>query len=517
MISSMALEWRGRWRGPAIAVLLALPLLPACSFIWFALFSGGRLSYGGVVYEQALGRSVLVASLVSLGAFVPGLPIGVLTALYDFRGRRLLLPVALLPLLVPTFLWPLGWRWLFEHRGNSLLPYIRGYTGCVLMFLPVAVTLVLFTTIASLAGLGGSQLAAARLAGGERTVFRLACKYAAAPGALAALLAGILTLSDPAAGFAVGLHLASSEILISFAAFYDYGLAGRQCLALALVVLAVAPAIAYFAAPRLAAESSGRQLRLARRCVHPVMSKLAGRSLGTLVFVLTILPSMGLIFPLRRWIDVVRACHDLASTSANTLAYAAGAGFFAAFLGLALALCAGREERLRRLAVGVCLIVFALPPILLALGFVRGAAHLPAWIDPVLRGKAGVCLALGLRFLPVAALLALRSWTTVPSSLTRAAGVHGLSLGRYLWRVVLPLQRRALVSAVLLVGLMASAEIGMTLLLYPPGQESLPLHIFQIIGYPAPSSRLAALCAINLALAVALLVPIWNLAGEDWA
>jgi hypothetical protein len=45
----------------------------------------------------------------------------------------------------------------------------------------------------------------------------------------------------------------------------------------------------------------------------------------------------------------------------------------------------------------------------------------------------------------------------------------------------------------------------MVLLLYPPGEESLPLHIFQIIGYPAPSSRLAALCAIDLALAVGLL------------
>jgi iron(III) transport system permease protein len=117
----------------------------------------------------------------------------------------------------------------------------------------------------------------------------------------------------------------------------------------------------------------------------------------------------------------------------------------------------------------------------------------------------------------VAALLALRSWGTIAPSLASAAGVHNVPLGRYLWRVVLPLQRCAIVTAVSLVGLLATAEIGMVLLLYPPGEESLPLRIFQIIGYPAPSSRLAALCAVELTLAIGLLAPTWVLAGGDRA
>jgi iron(III) transport system permease protein len=311
--------------------------------------------------------------------------------------------------------------------------------------------------------------------------------------------------------------LASSEILISFTAFYDYALAGRQCLTLALVVLAAALPIAYLAAPRLVAELSARQFRPAQRNLHPGMGKAAGAALFALVLVLTLLPSLGLILPLRRRVDVVRACGDLAHTGMNTLWYAAGAGFFAAALGLALACCAGREERLRRLAIGICLTLFALPPMLLALGIVHGVARLPAWTDPVLRGRLGVCLALGMRFFPVAALLALRSWGMMSPSLARAAGVHGVPLGRYLWRVVLPMQRRAVVTAVLLVGLLATAEIGMVLLLYPPGEESLPLHIFQIIGYPAPSSRLAALCAVDLALAIGLLALTWRWGGGNQA
>ena len=517
MTTCMILEWSGRWRCASIAALLALPMLPTLPLLWFSLGSGSRFSYGGATFELALANSVIVALLVALASFTFGLPVGVLNALYDYPRRQLLLALSMLPLLAPPFIWAVGWRCFLGHFGRPLLPLVSGYPGCVLVFLPGGFTLVLFTTIACTAALSGSQVEAARLAGGEKTLFRLACRHASVPAMLAAMLAAILTLSDPGAGFAVSLRTASSAILISFAAFYDYALAGRQCLILALIVLTAALPIACLAAPRLVAELPTRQFRPAQRYRHSGMGLTAGTALFALVLVLLLLPSWGLILPLRRWIDVTRAFGDLTHAGLNTLFYAAGAGACAAGLGFALAFCAGREERLRRLAIGVCLALFALPPMLLALGFVRAAAWMPAWTDPVLRGRLGVCLALGIRFFPVAAMLALRSWGAMSPSLARAGGVHGVPLGRYLWRMALPLQRRAAVTAVLLVGLLATAEIGMVLLLYPPGQETLPLHIFQIIGYPSPSSRLAALCLVDLALALGLLVLTWKLGGGDRA
>ncbi len=141
MTSCMVLEWPGRWRAGSVAALLALPLLPTLPLLWFALFSGDGFSTGGPTFQHALANSVIVALLVALGSFALGLPIGVLNALYDYRGRWVLLPLSLLPLLTPSFVWPLGWRWLLEHRGRSLLPFLSGYSGCLLMFLPAAVTL----------------------------------------------------------------------------------------------------------------------------------------------------------------------------------------------------------------------------------------------------------------------------------------------------------------------------------------------------------------------------------------
>ena len=306
---------------------------------------------------------------------------------------------------------------------------LSGYSGCVLVFLPGAVTLVLFTAIGSTASLSGSQVEAARLAGGEGTLLRLACRHAAIPAALAAVLAAILTLSDPGAGFAVGLPVASSEILLSFTAFYDYALAGRQSLLLTMIVLAGAIPLAIFAGPRLAAEVPARQMRVTARRYHRGMGLLAGAAALLALVMLTVLPAWGLILPLKYWRDVTKACAELAHIGMNTMIYAVGAGFCAAGLGMVLAFCAGRQQRLRRLAIGISLPLFALPPMFLALGVVRGVAHMPEWTDLLLRGRVTVCIALGVRFFPVAAILALRSWGTMAPGLARAAGVHGVSAG----------------------------------------------------------------------------------------
>ena len=44
------------------------------------------------------------------------------------------------------------------------------------------------------------------------------------------------------------------------------------------------------------------------------MATMAGAVLFALVLLLTVLPALGLILPVRRWVEVERACGDLAAT-----------------------------------------------------------------------------------------------------------------------------------------------------------------------------------------------------------
>jgi iron(III) transport system permease protein len=507
MSSCLWLERPAPWRAWGVTTVLAVAFLPAVPLLGQALAAGG-----GEVAPALLSNSLAVALLVGVLAWVLGLPAGVLAALYEFPGRRLLLGAALLPLVVPSFLWAIGWSSLAARLGPAATAMLSGRLGCALVFTAAVLPLVLLSAYAAAAALSGSQVDAARLAGGERTVLWQVGRHAVIPAALAAGLGAVLTLSDPGPGLILELPTAASEILTSFAARNDFALAGWQCALLTVLVLALAAPLVWLAAPRFAREMLARPARDLPR-VRQSGAAIGGGSLLVLVLVGTVAPVTGLALPILRGGDFTRAWRDVARTIGNTLLYAGGAAVIAAMLGLALALCVGRSRRLRTVCLGIILALLALPPALGALGVVQAAAQAPAWLDPLLRSRLTVCLVLGLRFMPVAALLGLRAWGSMPPSWALAAALHGVPPAKYLSRVVLPFVLPSTAIAKLLVSLLALADIGTVHLLAPPGESTLPLTIFTVMAN-ARESRVASLCLVYVALAAGFLTAVRALARK---
>lgn len=497
MITCAALERPGRWRWVAAGVLLAATAAPAAALLVQACAAGAAGAVGGFAAPLAAGAQVALG--VGAVAFGLGLPAGVLAALYRFPGRGPLLAAACLPLLAPSYLWAVAWSGLTRPAGIG---------ACVLAAAPAAIALVLLTTVAALGALSASQVDAARLAGGERVVAAAALRHAAVPALLAAGLAGALTLSDPGPGQVFGVRTAASEVLTSFAALYDFPRAGRQCALLAAAAGAVALPLAALAAPRLAVAGMAREVRPAQPVRQRGASALAAAALASFVAGGVLLPLAGLVWPAVHGGGFGPALAELRRTAADTAVYAAGAGLVAVAAATAFALCVGRAARLRPLCLGACLALFALPPWLGALGTVEFATRAPAWCDPVLRGPAAVCLVQGARFVPIAAVVLLRAWGAQPREWAQAAAVHGVPLGTYLWRVALPNLAPAASVALVLVALLAAADVGTVLLLQPPGRPSFPLVLFTVMAN-ARAPVVAALCLVQAGVAAFLLGGAW--------
>jgi iron(III) transport system permease protein len=515
LISCLALERPGKWRGGCVALLLVAAGFPAIPLLWRAVTSiDAAVPIVGNAFGGALWNSVMVALVVAVVAFVVGIPLGLLAALYEFPGRKLFLAVIALPLLVPSFLWAIGWSSLAVRLGPPITDLTSGFCGCSLVFSTGAVALVLLVSSAATATLSNSQVDAARLSGGEKTLLVQASRHVAVPALLAAGLGGVLTLSDPGPGQILGLHTAATEILTSFSALYDFALAGRQGAVLMGLVLLGAVPLAYFATPQLASELLAHQARFMQRVPHRLLGTFVVAVFTLFVLLATVAPVVGLTLPLVATPAAIALQWPIVffRTISDTLIYAAGAGTIAAVCGFFLALCAGRSNRLRMLCLGVCLALFSLPPAVTALGFVQMASRIPAWADPFLRSRLTVCVALALRFLPVAAVLGLRTWGSISPSWALAAAVHGVPLWMYLRRVVLPMLLPAGVMATLLVGLLATADVSTVLLLHPPGAPSLPLAIFTVMAN-APESLVATQCLVYIVAAGGLLVAIWAVAG----
>jgi iron(III) transport system permease protein len=164
------------------------------------------------------------------------------------------------------------------------------------------------------------------------------------------------------------------------------------------------------------------------------------------------------------------------------------------------------------MALGAGLVLLALPPSLPGLGIVKLATAAPEWLDPVLRSRGTVCWFLGLRFFPVSALLVFRAMASFSASWTYAAAIHGVPLTTYLVRILAPHLFQSVLASVLLVALLATADVTSVLLLHPPGQGSLPLAIFTVMAN-APESLVASLCLVYLGLAGGLVTLLWMWAG----
>jgi iron(III) transport system permease protein len=509
MITPLLLEQPGRWRITGLILFVLLLVLPVTPLLKQLFTSAGvTLAFG-----NALTNSLLVAFTVGIIALGLGLPAGVLAACYQFRGKYLLLAGATLPLLVPSILWAIGWAVLQVKltSGGVVMPPML---GCVLVFTSIAFPLVLITAYLSCCSLSASQIDAARLAGGEGLVVQLALRHALIPAAIAAGLGGVLTLSDAGPAQIFGLRTAATDILTSFSARYDFALAAAQSITLAMVTLIVATPLAIIGGSRMACSMLARQVQPMRAIRLRGMGAITRLVLLLFVLIAVVAPVMGLLTPLFKDSAFLRAWSEFERTASDTVIYAMGAAGVAVILGFLLAFFVGRQQRLRTVALAVMLMVFALPPAMTSLGLVYLGTEAPAWADLLLRSRLTVCIALGLRFLPVAAMIALWVWGSSSPSWALVAGVHGVSIQTYLRRILLPFVLPAGLLSVLLVALLASADIGTVLLLHPPGAGSLPLAIFTIMAN-APESLVASLCLIYLAIAALLVVGVWAIAGRQ--
>ncbi len=515
MISPAVLEQPGRWRTVGIAIGLALAFTPAVALLWPAFLAGSPESTNalGSSFGNALARSLLVAAGAAGLSFLIGLPTGVFAGLYEFPARRLLLGALALPLLVPSFLWAIGLSMLRIRLGLSPNSVLSGATGCILAFSSLGLPLVVYASFAATRMLSKGQVDAVRVAGGERALVQYASRSALGVAALAAMLAGVVALSDPGSGQILGYPGVATQVLTSFSALYDFGLAARQALALAGIVLLIALPLAWLAAPRLA---SGL---LAKDVAHaPLRGTRVAKAVGPVVFLAIILltsllPLVGLTLPVLQSFPLSRAWSDVSRTAVSTLIYAMTAGLVAATLGTALAMCAGRHTRLRGVLLVGVIVVFSLPPSLGALGLVQIASMAPSWSDPLLRSRLTVGGLLALRFLPVATLLAMRSLGTISPSWAQVAAVHGVPLSTYIARVIAPTLRPAGMLTLGLVALLAAADAGTVLLVQPPGQSSLSVTIFTVMAN-APESLVASLCVIYVLGATSLLMVGWSWRGS---
>lgn len=498
-----------------VAAALALPLV----YLVIRVASGGGRSldllWDPITWRLVWRTVVLVVGVVS-AALLVGVSLAWLVVRTDLPGRRAWAVAAALPLAIPSYVAAFCFLGFFGERGLmrdvlgvERVPDLTGYWGAVAALTLSTYPYVFLLTRAALRDLDPALDEAARGLGvsGIRSVFRVTLPAIRPAAGLGALLVALYTLSDFGVVSLMRYDALTRAIYLQYRSLFDRTPAA--VLALVLVALtAVAVAL------ELATRTRGRTHRVSPGAARPAPPIRLGRwrfaALAWCGLVATLFLALpvgvlgywlvdGVAGPAELGLPVAEAWHSMLASSL------AAAAAIAAAIPVAL-LAVRYPSGTSRMLGHASYVGNALPGLVIALALVFFGARYASLLYQTL---GMLVFAYVVRFFPLALSGVETAFGRVDPRLEEASRGLGVSAGRTLVRVTIPLARSGVFAGGALVFLSAMKELPATLLLRPIGFDTLATEIWtltQIGAYSRAAVPALVLIAVS-ALALWLVDP----------
>lgn len=518
------------------AAFALIGLLPLLAMLFNSVVVGGSFSLKAyeALWQSSAGQlglmshSLLLSFAVTALATTIGLPLGVLLGKTDLPHRAALTLLLTVPLLVPPYVLAVAWFAVLGAGGwiSSLVPQVStalstalfGAAGCIGVLLTAFVPIVILLTMAYLGAVNPRLEDAGRLTSSWPAVLRHITLPLIAPAILlAAVLVFLLTLGELGVPTYLRFPVYPVETLTQFAAFYDFSAATAAAMPLLAVTLAVL-AIEYRLFRKRASElrtvtlaGVQRPIRLGRWRV-PLLGLVLAWSAVTVVLPLAVLVAQS--WSLNAYAE---AWTRASGSILRSLVFAAAGASLLTLLGFLLGtLIHHRTLPVWRGVDALALFLFTLP------GTVVGIGLISLWNRPMTNFIYATPMIVVLGYVAQYAVLPARMTAAIleriPRSLEGAAELSGAGWFMTLWEIILPLARRGLVAAWIISYVFCLRDLGVSMVVYPPGHDTLPVRILTLMANGSPS-LIAALCIILITVTLLPLgaAALWAALGRRGA
>jgi iron(III) transport system permease protein len=521
---------------PLTVVTALVILLPIASVIAsvFRPPSPTLAHLAETILASVLLDTALLAAIVGAGCIGVGVTTAWLVTMYAFPGSRQLQWLLLLPLAMPAYIVGYAYSdalafagpvqtWIRTTfglvKGDYWFPETHGLMGAATMFVLVLYPYVYFLARTAFLDQSTTTLEVARTlgAGPWARFWRIAVPAARPAIAVGAALALMETLADFGTVQHFGLHTFTTLIYRTWLGMGDAVGAGQLAaglLGLVLLLLAV----------ERGARGERRHHRSGSRdsAIVPVVLHGWRAGLAATVCVLPIV--LGFVLPVAILVRLHVADGDALFSAAflrlagTSIAAAAAAAALVTVLALALAhTVRGTGSGTDRGFVRVACLGYALPGTVLAVGLLGPLGAIDWGIDQAVRAVFGVGVGLMLSGTVVALLLAYvirflavghgaieAGYAKITPSIDHAARSLGARPREVLWRIHLPLLRRAGLTAFVLVFADVLKELPATLIVRPFNFDTLAVRVYQL----ASDERLPQAATGALVIVAVGLLPI---------
>lgn len=500
-----------------LLVVVALPLAFVALQAIFPLlgrgsFEGAFSRFSDVLGDPALfhltANTLALGVAVVAGATLLGAPIGVLRALFRVPLARTFDVLLLIPFMIPPYIAALAWIMTLQPRGYlhqiagvHLGPFLFSFWGVAFVMTLNVFPAVYFAMSRTVETVGQRFADVARLSGATpwRAFMRITLPLATPGLAASMLLVFAMTIDEYGTPAALGARSGFFVLVTGIdnrVSDWPIDLSGAAILSLVLVLMSIA--------------AFSLQLRIiARRSYETVGSRpqaFEKRPLGpwtlpvvalfaTVVFLGTLAPlfaifatafsstiSGGLALDnlgLRHFAAIGDNQGGALRALGNSLMLGIGTALITGVVGTAAAYVVVRTRLRGRNALdALTLLPNSIPGIVVAVGLIL-AWNQPWWPATPYGTSLILLLAYCCMLLPYPVRYANAAFRQIGDSLEAAARVAGASQITGIRRILVPLVLPSVVSAMLLVFAIASRELVASILLAPPGMQTIATFIWR--------------------------------------
>lgn len=451
-------------------------------------------------YRQLnLGFSSLgLAGGTTLLSLVLGVPLALVIEKLDVPARKLLLVGSLVPLLIPPYMHAIVWIRVQQHLQPFLGFDVHGLPGAVWVLTLAYFPLVTLLTVGGLRSIDRSVEEASLLVRNPlSTVLRVVLPLARPHITAGAVCVFVFALMEFGVPDFLRVRVYPVEIFIQYSALFDE----RAAAVMSWPLLVAAVLLVWLQHRAMAGRPyfSTGDGSLAPKSYPMGRGGVGALAACVLLLGLAAALPVGMMIrgtgSLGETLELVHHSQDAITTSLLLSSAAAGAATLLAFL-LACRVCrpGGRSGRLLQMAI---FIPFLVPAITLGIGLIKvwNRAWLDAWYD----SPAIVVMGWVARFLPFAFVTVHAGLMQLNPRLEEAAALAGAGWGRTVGRVLGPLLLPNFLLAFFLVFVFSLGELGTSLLVIPPGRETLPIRIYNFMHYGA-EQKVMGLCLVSVLL-----------------
>jgi iron(III) transport system permease protein len=458
--------------------------------------------------ERQLGlaaNSLGLAAGATCLSLIFGIPLAFLISRTELLGRRIFGVLSIVPVLIPPYIHAIVW----SHLDSFWRPYfawdVHSVGGAILVlafaYFPF-VTLMVFSGLQSI----DRNLEEVSLLrhGRWETLSRITVPLVTPHILSGAIFVFIFSIIDFGVPDILRVRVYPVEIFIQFSAFYNEQ--GATILSLPLVGMTFFLIVLqkYLMKRRLYIQLTGGQAEPKRYD----LGRLNIPAFAFCVFVIgfSVLLPVGVLFKVAGHIENY---HRVLLTSQDQILYSLVLACSGSVLGLILAfplayLIDRLKARMRTTLEFISLIPLAVPATTLGIGLIK-LWNRPV-VDEIIYGSALIIIfGYVARFIPFLTISAVSGLKQVSPQLEEAAFLTTSRWSKVMGRIVIPLSRRSILAGFFFGFILCFGELGTTLLVIPPGRETVPIKIYNLMHYGA-EQLVAALC-------LTLIVIILGIAG----